>query len=226
MSFAQKPTSQTLFGALIALLGIVLLVNTTGLYDTSVLLDFVPSLFVLVGLYALVVSRFRNVTGPLVVVAGALAWQLVAIDVVAPEEVGQFWPVLVIVFGLSVVLGRLRGQSVAVGSEHVSTMAIFGGRDQRATSRTFAGGDLTALFGGVELDLRETEVTDRPARVNAVALFGGVEVVVPRDWNVQMDVLPVFGGAEDERPHRAEEHEEVDLVVTGFAAFGGVSVSD
>jgi len=226
MSLERRPTSQTLFGALIVLIGIVLLLETTGVYDASFLLDFVPSLFVLVGLYSLYVSRLRNVTGPLVLVAGGLAWQLVALDVVAPDDLGQFWPVLVILFGLSVVLGRLRGRAVAVDDEYVSTLAIFGGRDQRATARTFAGADLTALFGGVDLDLRETEVTDRPARVNAVALFGGVEVVVPREWNVRMDVLPVFGGAEDERPHRVEEHEDVDLVVTGFAAFGGVSVAD
>ncbi|WP_327052098.1 LiaF transmembrane domain-containing protein [Halomicrococcus gelatinilyticus] len=226
MSLERRPNSQALFGALIILLGIVLLLNTTGVYDTSFLVDFVPSLFVLVGLYALVTSRFRNVTGPLVLVTVALAWQLVALDVVVAADLGQFWPVLLIIFGVSVVLGRLRSQSVAVGSEYVSTLAIFGGRNQRATSRQFNGGDLTALFGGVELDLRKSEVTDRPAQINVVALFGGVEVVVPREWNVQMDVLPVFGGAEDERPHRSEEHDEVDLVVTGFTAFGGVSVSD
>jgi hypothetical protein len=41
-----------------------------------------------------------------------------------------------------------------------------------------------------------------------------------------MDVLPVFGAAEDDRPRRDEEHDEVDLVVTGFTAFGAVTVAD
>ncbi|WP_231751333.1 cell wall-active antibiotics response protein [Halogeometricum sp. CBA1124] len=82
------------------------------------------------------------------------------------------------------------------------------------------------MFGGAELDLRDAELTDRPARVNVLALFGGAEVVVPRDWNVKMDVLPILAGASDDRPRRESEHDEIDLVVTGFTAFGGVSVTD
>ena len=59
-----------------------------------------------------------------------------------------------------------------------------------------------------------------------VVVLAGAAQVVPRDSRVEVDVLPVVDAAEDERPRRAEEHETVDLVVTGFAGFGGVSVSD
>ncbi|WP_458188232.1 LiaF transmembrane domain-containing protein [Haladaptatus sp. NG-WS-4] len=190
------------------------------------LLDYVPTLFVLVGLYALVTSRFHNVAGPLVVIAIAGAWQLVALDVVAGADVVQFWPILLIVFGLSVILGRMQNRVERVEGEYVSTLAIFGGRDQRVTARPFVGGDLTALFGGVELDLRDATLENRPVHVTANALFGVVDVVVPREWNVDVDVLPVFGGAGDERARSEKRHGEIDLVVTGFAAFGAVEVSD
>ena len=53
---------------------------------------------------------------------------------------------------------------------------------------------------------RAPTVADPPARISAVALFGGVEVIVPRDWNVQLEVLPILGGASDDRPRRPEEH--------------------
>jgi predicted membrane protein len=98
--------------------------------------------------------------------------------------------------------------------------------EKRNTSRQFTGADLTAIFGGTELDLRDATVAERPARINAVAMFGGVDIIVPRDWNVQLDVLPVLGGATDDRPRRETQHDDIDLVVTGFAAFGGVSVTD
>jgi hypothetical protein len=223
---ARRVTTQALIGALIVLIGVVLLLSTTDVYDARGLLLYVPSLFVLVGLYALVTSGFRNLVGPLLVVVVAAAWQLVALDVLEPEEIWQFWPVLVILFGLSVFLGPMRARVRGVTDDHVSGFAVFGGSEKRVTGENFAGADLTALFGGVELDLRDATVRDPPAHVAATALFGGVEVIVPRDWNVQIDVLPVLGAAEDERPRREGEHESVDLVVTGFAAFGGVSVSD
>lgn len=222
----RRLSSQSLLGGLVVVVGLVLLANTTGVYDTGQLLVYVPSLFVLVGLYAIVASDFRNVGGPAILVAVASAWQLVALDVLAVSQLVQFWPVLLVLFGLSVILGRYRSRVAAVDQSFVSAFAIFGGNEQRVTGDTFTGGDLSTMFGGVELDLRDATVATPPARVNVTALFGGVEIIVPRDWNVQVDVLPVLGGASDDRPRREEEHDTVDLVVTGFVAFGGVEITD
>ena len=223
---ARRLSTQAVVGLLIVLVGVVLLLNTTGIYETGPLLRWVPSLFVLAGLYALVTSGFRNVFGPLVVVLVAGAWQLVALDVVAASEVTSLWPLLLVAFGLSVALGRLRPRSRAIENEAVSVFALFSGQNRRSTADRFRGGDVTVAFGGVELDLRDATVADPPARVTTTVFFGGADVVVPRDWNVELDVFPLFGGAEDERPRRESDHEGVDLVVTGFAAFGGVSVKD
>ena len=222
----RRISNQSLVGVLIVLVGVVLLADSTGLYDTRFLLTYVPSLFVLVGLYAIVSSDFQNVGGPLVLVTVATAWQLVALDVVTVGQLLRFWPVLVVLLGLSIVLGRVRPSITDVDDDRFDLVAAFGGLDRRATSKTFTGGSVTAVFGGGELDLRDTAVPVRPARVNVVALFGGVDVIVPRDWNVRLDVVPVFGAAEDDRPRREAEHDEVDLVVTGFCAFGGVTVND
>lgn len=225
-SSRRLPTSQFLLGALVVLIGVVLLLETTGLAPTRSLLQFVPSLFVLVGVWALVGSRFRNFVGPVVLIAVAGAWQLVALGYATVEGMIDLWPLLLIAFGLSIVLGQYRSAALDVDDSFTSAFAAFGGVEKRNTSHTFAGADLTAAFGGTELDLRDAELADRPARVNAVALFGGVDVIVPREWNVRMDVLPVLGAATDERPRSTEPNEGVDLVVTGFVAFGGISVSD
>ncbi|WP_436926554.1 LiaF transmembrane domain-containing protein [Halosimplex amylolyticum] len=222
----RRVTSQLLVGGVVMLLGFVLLARTTGVYDTERLLVYVPTLFVLIGLFAIVASGFRNVVGPLMVVLVAGGWQLVALDYLAAETVFSLWPLLIVLFGLSLVLGQYRARAVARESDFLTSVAVFGGRAERSTSQTFHGADLTAAFGAVELDLRDAVVEHPPGTVNANALFGGVEVIVPRDWNVRVDVLPLFGAAEDERPRRDTEHDEVDLVVTGFALFGGISVND
>ncbi|MFC4544049.1 LiaF domain-containing protein [Halosolutus amylolyticus] len=222
----RLPTSQFLLGAIVILVGVLLLLETTGISPTRNALLYVPSLFVLVGVWALVQSRFRNLVGPVVLIAVAGAWQLVAIDYATVDQVVVFWPVLVIAFGLSIVLGQFRSRVRATDDAFTSAFAAFGGVEKRNTSSAFTGADLTAVFGGTELDLRDADLAERPARVNAVAMFGGVDVVVPREWNVQLDVLPVLGGASDDRPRREDHHDGIDLVVTGFAAFGGVTVTD
>ena len=219
-------TSQFLLGAIVVLVGLLLLLETTGLVSTSDLLLYVPSLFVAVGLWALVQSRFRNIVGPVVLVGVAGAWQVVALGYATVDEVVAFWPVLVIAFGLSIILGQVRSRVRETEATFTSAFAAFGGVEKRNTSKDFTGADLTAIFGGTELDLRDAALDDRPAQINAVAMFGGVDVIVPREWNVQLDVLPILGGASDDRPRRGDGHDEIDLVVTGFAAFGGVTVTD
>ncbi|WP_256300606.1 LiaF transmembrane domain-containing protein [Haloarchaeobius salinus] len=225
-SSRRIPSVQVLFGALVVVLGALLLLDTTGVFPTTDLLLYAPSLFVVVGLWALFQSRLRNIVGPVVLVTIGAAWQAVALDFATVDDVIVFWPVLVIAFGLSVVLGTYRAKTVAIDDAYTSMFAAFGGVERRNTSKAFTGADLTALFGGAEIDLRDAEVTDRPARINAVALFGAAEVIVPRDWNVQMDVLPVLGAAEDSRRRYETINDEVDLVVGGFTAFGGIEVKD
>lgn len=223
---ARRVSSQTVAGALIVVVGVLLLLQTTGVYDVGGLFQYVPALFVLVGLYSLVTSGFRNLVGPLLVILVAGAWQLVALDYYTWEQVGQFWPVLVVVFGLSVLLGPVRSRGGVGSDDHVTGVAVFGGSERHATGSSFTGADLIALFGGAELDLRDVTVEDPPAHVSAFAAFGGVEITVPREWNVRIDVLPVLGGVEDERRREETTHGETDLVVTGLVALGGISVGD
>lgn len=219
-------TSQFLFGAVVVLVGLLLLVESTGLVSTDDVLVYVPLLFVGLGVWALFQSDLRNIVGPVLLVLVAGAWQLVAFEIATVEEVVAFWPVLVIAFGLSVILGQVRSRARPTDAAFTNAFAAFGGVEKRNTSKAFEGADLTAMFGGIELDVRDVSLEQRPARVNAVAAFGGVDVAVPRDWNVQLDVLPILGGASDDRPRREHASDEIDLVVTGFAVFGGVTVSD
>mgnify|MGYP006287253633 CR=1 FL=1 len=219
-------SSQVLIGALVVLVGVILLAESTDLYDAGFLLRYIPSVFVLLGLYVLVRSGFRNVFGPLLVVVVAGLWQLTALDLIEGADLVDFWPLVIVFFGLSLLLGHLRRRPRGVSDAHVTSFAAFGGSEKRSTSKAFTGADLTAVFGGAELDLRDAAVADPPAHVSANVMFGGVELIVPREWNVQLDVIPLFGGAADERPRREEEHEAVDLVVSGLVLFGGVSVDD
>ena len=226
MTFSNRLSTQELLGAVVLIVGVILLLDTTGVAETGVLLNYVPTLFVLLGIYALVTSKFRNLFGPLLVIVVAGAWQIAALDLFPEADLVSFWPALIILFGLSLLLGRMRRDAEEISEHTADGIAVFGGRNQRVRSPHFSSGDLTALFGGYELDLRDVEVADPPARISAIAMFGGIDIIVPRGWNVRLDVLPIFGGAEDERPRREEDHEQVDLVVSGFAAFGGVSVND
>jgi hypothetical protein len=55
--------------------------------------------------------------------------------------------------------------------------------------------------------------------------MGGVQLLVPADWKVQVDVKPVMGGVQDARTRGADPDRPVDLVLTGRVMLGGLEVA-
>lgn len=220
------PTNQILIGGIVALVGVLLLLHTTGLFATRNVLLYVPSLFVVMGVWMLIQSRFHSLVGPVTLIGVAGAIQLIVLDFATFDQLVIYWPVLVIALGLSIAVGQFRSRVQHTENSSTSGFAIFGGVEKRNTSKSFVGGDLTAIFGGTELDLRDAVVATPPARINATVLFGDTEIVVPEDWNVRVDAIPIFGDTSDRRRRQTDTHEEADLIVTGFVAFGDITVRD
>jgi len=217
-------------GALIVLVGVLLLLSTTDALATETLWDFLPSVFVLLGAWALVRSRFRNLTGPVMVIAVAATYQANALGYVTDQQLETWWPLFVVLFGVLYLVGRERRDRRGTTAEDadasdVSLVGFFSGTQRRVTGAGFRGGDILVAFGGAELDLRDADAPADPVTVECLVAFGGAELHVPDDWNVDLDVLALFGGAEDERPRTDDHADGTQLVVTGLALFGGVSVT-
>src|SRR6056297_407034 len=105
-------------GGLIVLVGLLLLLSTTDFVATDDLWDFLPAVFVALGLWALVRSRFRNLTGPVMVVAVAATFQARNLGYVTDQQIGTWWPLFVVLFGVLYLVGRSRrtlGVSVSDG---------------------------------------------------------------------------------------------------------------
>ncbi len=98
------------------------------------------------------------------------------------------------------------------------------------TSQDFQGGDITAIFGGIELDLTEANIQTNEATLAITAIFGGVEVRVPPNWQVAFRGAPIFGGVEDKtRTSRVVDPANPNLkvlVITGAVIFGGLEIKN
>jgi predicted membrane protein len=106
---------------------------------------------------------------------------------------------------------------------------IFGGVNRRIQAQDFQGGKATAVFGGVELDLRESATTREEMYIEANAVFGGVELKVPEAWDIVVRGTGILGGYED-KTHRTPVSmpgaKRPRLIIDGSAIFGGVSVKN
>jgi len=115
---------------------------------------------------------------------------------------------------------------ISAAANRLNEVSVFGGINRRIESQDFEGGHLTAVFGGIELDLRKANTKRDEIVIEANAVCGGIELMVPEGWRVSVQGAGIFGGYEDQtRPGSSPlDAARPHLIMTGAAVFGGVSV--
>ncbi len=219
-------------GTVIVLIGIILLLSTTGFVEMRSVWGWIAALFVLVGVWALVRSEFRNLVGPVMIIAIAGTFFLRNVGLLPDGVIGTWWPLFIVLFGLLIMVNRSRRrQRIRLeghGAGEVTSVAVFGSDERRPVTDGFTGGELVAVFGDARLDLGDAGVRVRPAIVETIAVFGSAEIRVPEGWDVRLETLNVFGETSDRR-RRGDDRDESDdpeLIVTGIALFGDIEIRD
>lgn len=181
--------------------------------------------FILIGLLFFVLSR--NKTAGVVFIAIGLF-----------NLVPELWPLVFVLLGAYIIAGKRRGRrvksTVAIDTESsaraseinrdtVECISIFGGGSKVVYSENFQGGNLVSIFGGCEVNLSQSKLADGENVIEVTAIFGGATLIVPPDWKVELDILPIFGGFGDKRtkdPNLTVDEKKV-LVIKGVVLFGG-----
>jgi predicted membrane protein len=104
----------------------------------------------------------------------------------------------------------------------VDLFVVFGGNERASVSQNFRGGRITAIMGGCDLDLRQASIADGEAVIEVLAFMGGIEIKVPDDWRVIVNVSPLLGGFEDKTRKTGPANKV--LVLNGHAIMGGVEI--
>ena len=216
----QRNSGQVVIGLIIVAVGLVLLLDNLGVGGSP--WRYFPSVITLIGLWTLVRTGFRQPVAPLLLIGFGVALQLSVLNQVPAEVRSAIWPVLIILVGVLFILRRSsRGPAASDGP--ASYVSIFNGVQDRV-SGPVTRLQVTSIFGGVELDLREARVDNPPAVIDVSCLFGGVDIRLAQDVALQNDVLALFGGVEDQR--RSVGGDEVTFTLRGAAMFGGLRLKD
>ena len=102
-----------------------------------------------------------------------------------------------------------------------SKNSVFGSGDHIVLDPEFKGGELNAVFGGLTLDLRRTNLPVGETQLEVNAVFGGITIYVPVDWFVETHLDAVFGGFQDNRLPKEPLDSTRKLIITGSCVFGG-----
>jgi hypothetical protein len=116
-------------------------------------------------------------------------------------------------------------EQVASVPDQATAVAIFGGARRHGAWQVPRHLRVTAVFGGVEIDLREARLPNGPIDFEVTATFGGVQIIVPPSLAIEVHGSAILGGFDHlDRVAAAPDPGAPVLRVHGTALLGGVSV--
>ena len=231
------------FGVVVIVVGVLFLLNSTGIADLDRLLDWWPSLIILYGAWRLIANRFRRLFWPILLIAVGAFLQLgqLGFDI----DWGNFWPVALIAVGILILSGgilrrnrRRRSSPTAHNAttiidvdvatstdEDDATLHTVLGSQDRIISGDFHGGSVNVVMGSGTLDMRDARIVDKPATLEVSVVMGEVKVRVPADWNVRIVNSIQVGEAKDTRAGQNDDSNP-DLIIKGSLTMGGLQITD
>ena len=99
--------------------------------------------------------------------------------------------------------------------------AVFCGTEMDFDNVVFEGADLTAVFGGIDCDLRNA-IIDRDCVIKVCCAFGGIDILVPDNVKIVTNTTSVFGGVEVIKNNNSSATHTI--YIEGLCTFGGVDI--
>jgi predicted membrane protein len=110
-------------------------------------------------------------------------------------------------------------------AEFTRSVAFMSYSDIRPISRPFHGADLSAIMGGVKLDLRDARIEGDEATLDLFAFWGGIEILLPPEWTVHSRVTTFIGAFFDSRRPTSVVPTKT-LIVRGTNIMSGIEVKN
>jgi predicted membrane protein len=220
-------------GIIFLLIGIFLFIRSLDL-DLPLWLFSWQTLLIIIGSVVLVISNFRNWGGLIMILVGAIF--LVKEYIYISYDVTRFmWPAIFTVVGLALIFGKRQESTMkdrrvlppgTTVEDYIDSSVIFSGENRVVVSKQFKGGKVTAIFGGADFNLIQADFQDR-VEFDATCIFGGIELIVPANWDVRLDMHTIMGGVTDKRPvELLANNSDKIFVLKGTCIFGGVEIKN
>jgi predicted membrane protein len=221
-------SNRAVIGVVLVMVGAFLIMRNTGVFPGFIehIIFSWPMLLVTIGL-VITLGSSGNKTGGIIVMAVG-AFFLLPHIFRETFDFNLFWPSIFIIIGVIFIFSKRKSwhgisTSGQVGDDYIDIINIFSGGERQIVSENFRGGKITSIFGGSEIDLTQAKLAQGVSELEIACVFGGTTVIVPNDWNVKIEVVPVLGGFGDERKLNLGRPVDTSrqLIIKGAVVFGG-----
>lgn len=265
-------------GAILIVLGVLFLLDNLGLIEASEVIRYWPVVLIVLGVTRLLSTRRpEDRAGGLVLLFLGTVFLLRALHV-PWFRLRSAWPLMLVLIGATLIWQAFRGRPAsgaptrtppgpspdsasplgkptepqpgpseraaqgalaglvatrglrgdpAARDSVLSEFALMGGGELVVHSQDFRGGEVTAIMGGFEIDLRGAQIQGDSATIEIFTLFGGIEFKVPQEWHVVLQGTPLLGMfSNTAKPLPETSAPRKTLILKGAAIMGGVEVKN
>ena len=238
----DKSRNHIFAGLFILGIGVVLLLRQSGI-DFPFWLFTWPMILIAIGILGGIKHRFRPGGWLIVLAVGGIFLAEYLIPGVSIQRIA--WPLLIMAVGFWIIVRpkthhrhfggcRRRNKqdineysddgSHSDSSDFIDATSVFGGIKKMVLSKNFKGGEIVNVMGGTELNLTQSDIKGR-INIETTNVFGGTKLIVPPTWDVQSDIVAIFGGVDDKRRFAAEPADPAKIIhLSGICLFGGVEI--
>ena len=214
-------------GILFLVFGLGVLFHQVGLWDFEyVFKTWWPLILIAIGIVQLRTQTHSSSTafGLMLILIGGLFLinQWLNVNLTA-----YIWPFIFIFIGLLIIFSRFKHEKALDSNHMIEAVSLFSGANIRSQSNNFQGGSVTAIFGGSEINLRDTIISDKGATLDLTAVFGGISIIAPENVRIEISGLPIFGGWEDTTRKLQDSNETLPVIkLNCLTICGGVEIKD
>jgi predicted membrane protein len=214
------------FGLVVLIAGLVLLGGNLGFIPEHIYGVIMSWPMILVAIAAISFINREWLGGLILLAIGSYFLMPGLIPDYSFKAIWKFWPIILILIGVAILKGKQHKKFTMITHDNtddiIDEVAIFGGNISRIQSNNFKGGEVTSIFGGSEVNFTEAALAADGAVIEMTAIFGGVKLIVPRDWHIKIEVTSILGGFTDKRVSGGDKTDlSKTLLIKGTTIFGG-----
>jgi len=228
MSDNQTPAKKPILAWILIGLGLLFLVKLLGINIIGPIVSQWHIGLILLGIALLLnASPKQNRTMPYILMGLGALFFLKSIHFFHFSFGGLIVPIILLAAGFHYLGSRKKGNDP--GNENsVDAMSFLSGVEYKTHSTNLAGGSVTSILGGADINLSDADIDGDHMELHVLALMGGVEIKVPLHWQVNSRAIPILGGVANEASCLAEKlnMKKKTLIVKGIAIMGGISIKN
>lgn len=225
----MEKVNRILWGLVFIVLGVVVALNALDIIDFNIFFNGWWTLLIIIpcfiGLFDTTnESRIGNIIGLIIgIVLLLLCNGWIRFDLVFKLLV----PAILVFIGLYMIFGNLFRSKITEKiketkdkEESEVICATFSEQFVMKNDEEFKSANLDAIFGSVVLDLTNAKIKN-DAVITASAIFGGIDIIVPKDVEVKIKSTPIFGGVSNR--NRVKDAKKV-IYIDALALFGSIEI--